>query len=201
MKKIIILITTVSLIALFIACSGQVIGTNQDIPKGSSANSQQSQELDKFDYKFFKDVANSGITSQTWDSASQISPESLVCFFGNTTGLSQLSTDVESVVISGDIVESYIQLYFAVDNKYIRQAMFYDSNNNTYDIPIPYDGAASAKVVAVSEKDDIISLSYEYYSPSDDITVIREGTLDIQILEPYFKYNYISCSTTDKSQM
>lgn len=198
MKKIWTVVVSFLIIITLTACTS-----------GAADQASSQNDLLEYEYEYFRPVASSIITAQNWDDASQLSPESLVNFFADKTGLSRLSTDAEAVIIPGDVVESYIQLYFAVDNDYIRQvtsydseniptAPYYDRENHTYGLLIPGDWGG-AKVVAVSEKDDILSLSYEYYSREDGTTVIREGTIDIQILGPQ-QYHYISCSMIDKAQ-
>ena len=56
-------------------------------------------------------------------------------------------------------------------------------------------GAASSKVVDIARNDDILTLSFEYYSPADEITIIRTGTLNIQIENDGYKY--ISCTSKE----
>lgn len=151
-------------------------------------------DLTEYEYKYFLSLAKAGITSQTWQSASQIEPDYLVEFFSEKTGLNRLSTDSKPIVISDDIVEPYVQLFFDVDASIIRQSNYYDRNSRSYRIPIASGGAAAAKVIAVSEKDDIITISYNYFSPSDEAEAFLEGSLDIRCLGP-IEYHFVSCNT------
>lgn len=160
-----------------------------------SSQVQQNQNLDELYYKYFKDVADSAITSQSWDNASQIRPEFLVEFFGSRTQLSWLSTDAEPTTVPKELVESFVQLYFDIDAAYMRQSKFYNKETNAYDLSIPPSGAASYKVIDAVMKDNILTISYEYYSPADDALVIREGKLNIEIMAPT-RFKYISCETT-----
>ncbi len=122
----------------------------------SNESQQSSQNLDKLYYKYFKDVADAAITSQSWDDASQIRPEFLVGFFGERTELNRLSTDDKPVAVPEELVESFIQLYFDVDTAHMRQAISYNKETHAYDLSIPSSGAVSDKVIDAVKKDNIL---------------------------------------------
>lgn len=188
----------------FISAEGSHSGVSSVSEISQIENSSQSftgetliiQNLDELDYRYFKDVADASITSQSWNNASQIRPEFLINFFGTRTGLSILSIDSDSATAPEELVESFVQMYFNVDTARMRQSVFYNKEANTYDIPIPPGGAATYKVIDAVIEGNITTLSYEYYSAADDKTVIRKGILKIDTTDS-LKYKYISCDTIE----
>lgn len=192
----------VAIAILFTTACGNVSKPNPIEQNTSNIRSQKIIDLNELDYKLFKDVANAGITSQTWDDASQIRPEFLVNFFGARTELSWLSIDMESAEVPAELVESFVKLHFDVDASHLQKAEFYNEDKNAYELPTPPSGAASFKVVDAVMDNCILTLFYEYYSPADDITVIRKGNLKIEFPDEYqaefqLQYRYISCETTE----
>lgn len=203
-KKIIAKKSAVILITLFLftSCNAELPIENISplVPSSNSntLSANTKQNYDELTNKFLKDMANAWITSQTWNDASQIDPDFLISFFCARTGLGQLPLYGEPAVAPAELVESFVKLYFDVDESHLRKAVYYNEDTNTYKLPISMGGAASFKVVdAVVENYDL-TLFYEYYSPADDTTVIRTGNLKIEPSNEYFtRYKYVSCETTE----
>lgn len=139
-------------------------------------------------YKYLRFASETSITATNWDNPSEIPADRLIKFFSNKTNLAMLSTDANMITIPAPIVERYIQLYFNVESNYIKQSEYYNAQSNDYFIPIPSGGPSSVKVVDIEEKDNIVTIAYEYYSPTDEITVIRTGTLTVKTDQTDFKY-------------
>lgn len=82
-----------------------------------------------------------------------------------------------------------------MESDYLKQSEYYNAQSDDYSIPMHSSGAASVKAVDVDKKDNIVTITYEYYSPADEVTVIRTGTLTVETDNADFQY--LSNKTTE----
>lgn len=94
--------------------------------------------------------------------------------------------------VPAEELEQKLQERFDVSAELLRQSEYYDPETGLY-IPGYVGSSARYEVTGAREEDGCLLLDYEYYSPADDKTVIRQGTLT---LEKYGDgYRYLSCVT------
>ena len=82
--------------------------------------------------------------------------------------------------------------HFDVSREFLKTSKQYDADREVYILDY-LGGSASSKVVGAKENSGVLALDFEYYSPIDDATVIRTGTLSIQTNTT--PYKYLSCES------
>lgn len=132
----------------------------------------------------------SGITSYTWEDATQIPPDCFISFFMAQTK----NQDITERQIAAVELEQLVQQYFDVETEDIRKSSLYRSETQTY--AMAELKTELARVVSASEYQNSITLYFEYYSATDDATVIRDGILFLETTDDG-GYRYQSCETTD----
>lgn len=192
---------------LLTGCQGQ---TDETSEKGANSSSSEmasttfsEEELDSFYTEYYYPVFLAAITSESWSDTSK---------WENTDGhwadrLINYYTAVKYYSIPGqpqerdtskedtepaEIVEDFIMQHFNVSREFLRTSQQYDAEREVYILEY-LGGAASSKVIGAEENSGVLALDFEYYSPMDDTTVIRTGTLSIQTnITPY---KYLSCES------
>ncbi len=156
-------------------------------------------DLEQLDTEYFDSVFLASITAQNWTNPEDLRPDSLINYY-TASQYYQPDRKAESNMKIDETVpsrklEDVVLSHFDVSVDFLRSAEGYDKENDVYALEY-LGGAASAKVVKAEQNGDVLTLSFEYYSPSDDATVIRTGTLSIQITGD--GYRYLSCATEAK---
>ncbi len=163
---------------------------------GDKTTSAAVQSVDLKDYDqlyeiYFKNVFLSSITATSWSGAEEVEPDKLVYFYiFNTVAEKYAGEDWMALRIPAKEVEGFIQSYFNVSSEHLRKSQYYHKDTDSYSFD-GVGGAASSKVVNAQREGDELKLDFEYYSPADDVTAIRKGTLTIELLQDGFEY--ISC--------
>ena len=147
---------------------------------------------------YFYPVFLSSISASTWNDPTELSPNNFVDYYIATRYYQpgkalERNTEQEDIVSSQEL-EAFVFNHFDISSDFLKQADSYDPDKDIYVLGY-LGGAASSKVVDIARSDDILTLSFEYYSPADEITIIRTGTLNIQIENDGYKY--ISCTSKE----
>ncbi len=164
----------------------------------SSMNpSLNTVSIDLNDYEsltieYLAPLALSSITSTTWSKADEILPHRFGLFYVAKKSSTDNSTNWDITPFDAEEVESLVKNYFDISSEYLRSSDYYDADSSSYTFE-SLGGAASFKVVDAKLDDQTLLLSYEYYSPADEVSVIRKGVLTIMLGEQ--SYQYISCLT------
>lgn len=149
-----------------------------------------TDDLEYLYNEYFEPAFWGAVTAQTWDNPEQLLPENFAKFYAAKAMPKTRESEQESVAAKD--FEGYIQSYFNVSPDFLRKAEIYDEKTDSYIIGY-LGGGASAKVVGAKTDGEMLMLNYEYYSPADDVTVIRRGTLRIKFETDGYKY--VSCAT------
>lgn len=155
-----------------------------------------SEKFEYFYEDYFYPAFLSVITASTWDDPEKLNPSYFVNYY-TAVQYYQIphgseTDDFQETSVEAGKLEEMIVSHFDVSVDFLRQAKEYDRNSNTYLLEY-LGGAASAKIVKATQNGDILMLEFEYYSPADEVTVIRTGTLNIKITDDNFKY--LSCTS------
>lgn len=166
---------------------------------GSQSSSANRISIDLNDYEsltteYLAPLALSSITAAKWSNADEISPHRFGLFYvaKKSSADSSHSTNWDTAPCDAEEVESLVTNYFDISSEYLRSSDYYDVGSSSYTFK-SLGGAASFQVVDAKLEDQKLSLIYEYYSPADGATVIREGVLTIMLGE--HNYKYVSCLT------
>ena len=168
-----------------------------DLAESSIANINGSINLSDYEAltkEYLAPLALSSITVTTWNNANEILPHRFGLFYvaKKSSADSSNSTNWDTTSVDAEEVESLIKNYFDISLEYLRSSDYYDVDSSSYTFE-SLGGAASFKVVDAKLNAQKLLLGYEYYSPADGVTVIREGVLTIMLGE--HSYKYVSCST------
>lgn len=191
MKKTVSSILVPLLVALsLISCSNQT-QVDSTIAHISAENIDSAMDL--VSYEYLLPLSLSGIGSESWDTANDIPAECFDMFYAKKALPKDRDLSKDTVIPEIEY-EAYIQQYFDVDSEHLRSAPNYNSQNHCYNIGY-LGSSAPAKITDIVTDEASILLSFEYYSPSDETTAIRSGTLTIKTSET--GYRFISCSSED----
>ncbi|RPF42119.1 hypothetical protein EDD70_2862 [Hydrogenoanaerobacterium saccharovorans] len=153
--------------------------------------SQNQPNIDLTDFEqlkteFIAPIVLSTIGAENWTNANDIPAEYFDSFYAFKVLPKERSQDKSDVIAQKDY-ESYIQNYFDVTSEHLKTSDTFSPSTNSY--TIGYLGSsASFAVTDAKIKNDTLTLQYEYYSPADDTTVIRKGTLVIKFDGENYKY-------------
>ena len=202
MKQVISKLLMVILVLGLSGCGGQPY--DGGIKASSETDSSKSPSLnnvsiDLNDYEsltkeYLAPLVLSSITSTTWSNADEILPHRFGLFYvaKKSSADSLNSTNWDTTPFDAEEVESLVKNYFDISSEYLRSSNYYDADSSSYTFE-SLGGATSFKVVDAKLDDQKLLLSYEYYSPADEVSVIRKGVLTIMLGE--HSYRYISCLT------
>ena len=188
MKKITSILIALLIMVSFVACE------NTSAPTSNPPASNELNDLDALSEKYLAPLVLAGITIDSWSNANEILPPRIAIFYAAVKdiedGVGQ--TNWDTAALDASDVETLVQKYFDVSTDVLHDAPYYDAASNTYKFE-SLGGAAGFGVVGANRDGSKLILSYEYYSPADDVTVIREGELTINI--DGNDYKYVSCTT------
>lgn len=192
---------------LLTGCQNQVgnsFNTESNTSSEISNYTENKENIETLNAEYYYPAFLASITAESWNNTNEWEnsdshwPDRLVNFYtakkyysipGSPEERDTIMEDVEDA----ELVEDFVMQYFDVSREFLRTSQQYDDERGVY--ILEYLGnAASSKVVSVEEKDGILGLNFEYYSPMDDTTIIRTGTLYIQ--KNTTSYKYLSCVST-----
>lgn len=212
MKKFVYTIFCTFLLILivigFVSCKATLLQPDTDTKKESTSlyepissidnDAQKNLDLNNLDAltrKYLDPVFWASITAKSWNSPSEIPPEDFVNFYIFSFLEKNKGIDRETYRVSVKEYEEFIKQYFDIEDSQLQQVPEYDEKMNEYSNFGYLGGGASGKVTAAEVREDRLILQYEYYSPADDVTVIRTGILNIYISDNGYKY--LSCKTKE----
>lgn len=205
MKKMVVSIIAFCL--LLTGCQNQVgdfFNSESNISSEISNYAENEEKIEELNAEYYYPAFLASITAESWNDTNEWEnsdshwPDRLVNFYiaKKYYSISESPEERDATmedIEDADLVENFIMQYFDVSREFLRTSQQYDAERGVY--ILGYLGnAASSKVVSVEEKDGILGLNFEYYSPMDDTTVIRTGTLYIQ--KNTTSYKYLSCVST-----
>lgn len=161
-------------------------------PSGSSSEPETSgYDLTRLTNEYLAPIAISGIGAVNWEDPSELSPDQLLSYYVVWAMPVERNLE-EPEKVPAEELEQKLQERFDVSAELLRQSEYYDPETGLY-TPGYVGSSARYEVTGAREEDGCLLLDYEYYSPADDKTVIRQGTLT---LEKYGDgYRYLSCVT------
>ncbi len=191
MKKAVSSVLVVLLLAFsFISCSSP---TQEDSTSAHVSADIIHSAVDLISYEYLLPISLSGMGAESWDSANDIPAECFDMFYARKALPKDRDLSKDTVIPQNEY-EAYIQQYFDVDSEHLRSAPNYDSQLRSY--IIGYLGSsAPAGITDIETNEASIQLSFEYYSPADETTVIQSGTILIETDES--GYRYTSCSSNE----
>ena len=170
----------------------------------SGSGEEFSQEqLEQFYEEYFYPVFLSSVTAATWDGPEDWDnpeehwPDRLVnCYtaakYYSAAGEAEKGELEPETTVPQQELEEWTMARFDVTADFLRQSSQYDEDRQVYVLEY-LGGAASSRVVGAEKNGDVLSLSFEYYSPADEETVIRTGVLDLRLEED--GYRFVSCTS------
>ena len=162
-------------------------------PSSTNQMNVNTSDLNYLTEEFLVSMSRSGITAHSWNSVEEIPVDNLMLFYVAKNDISNNNNiNWDTTPIKANDVELYITKYFDISPDYLHNSKYYDSNSNAYQFE-SLGGAASAKVISAEINGNELILCYEYYSPADDVTVIRDGTLVLVFSDN--NYFYSTCAT------
>jgi len=189
--------TTLSLAAL-ILCLCFCFSACSPAKAPSSSAPLDPENLDELysDYfhPYFHPVFWSSITASSWSDPAELDPRHFVHYYTaaqyyNTHNDDKDWTELPESVPAQEL-EDFVLSHFDVSTELLRSADAYDPEKNVYAIEY-MGGASSARVVDATLEGDLLLLTFEYYSPADDVTVTRSGTLQLRVGNG--THQYLSC--------
>jgi len=189
------IVIAVLLTTFMAACTANTVNPQEPVVSNTESESimQATANLDDLTDEYLAPLGLASISSLSWDNAANIPSHNLGLFYvAKISLITSESIDWDTTPHEADEVESLIMQYFDVTPEYIRTSEYYNSDDNTY-VFESFGGAASFKVVDSKMENEALILDYEYYSPADDVSVIREGIITVAI--DGNSYKYISCNT------
>lgn len=200
MKSIAVCVICLSLV-LLVSCKD-----NSDVSKVfesdaetfSSSLTAQIGSLDLSDYDvvgdmFLMPIAISGIGSENWTDPNEINSEYFNSFYAIKTLPVDRNLDEDTIVPQLDY-ETFVQQYFDIASEHLRLSQTYNADEKHYTIGFVGSGAPFA-VTHANVEEELLVLTYEYYSPADQTTIIRTGTIRIALGEKTYKY--VSCKVNE----
>lgn len=154
-------------------------------------------DLEGLTKEYLAPVFLASISSQNWQHAEEIPPHNLGLFF---VAKRSLTDDAyremiwDAAVFGQEDVEALVLQYFDIPVERLRESEYYQPQTESY-VFESLGGAATARVVKAELQQNVLTLFYEYYSPADDATVIRKGTLCVTFSQE--GYRYTSCTTSE----
>lgn len=198
---------TLLLMILFLSgCSAQTslldaesTGDGEVAPAFSSSQEEQEEpvtDLEEIYRLYFHPLFLATITAESWDDPQQLSPDAFVHYYlarHYYDPVHPAERDLErEETVDQQVLEQEVMSHFDVSREFLRQSQEYDPDRGVY-VMNYLGGAASSKVVGATWNGDRLSISFEYYSPADDTTVIRSGSLQMYISGE--EYQYLSCTS------
>ena len=194
-------------IAILSACSA-VSPVSRELPSSSAEEDsgcsssqeetvEQLLDLTEIYDLYFHPVFLSCISAESWENPEQLQPGVFVHYY-----LARHYYDPkhpvernleEEETVDQLVLEQEVMSHFQVTTEFLRQAQEYDPTRGVYRMDY-LGGAASSKVVSATWNGDQLTIAFEYYSPADDTTVIRRGSLQMSFTGE--EYQYISCTST-----
>lgn len=188
----------VRLLALFIVWAMLCGCSLMPVQKGDGntpAADLTPAEIAEFETEYFLPVAYVAISSENWTSPEELPGHNLVEFYMVKKYMEDLPGPLKVPFkefpsrVDADEVEKYIKRYFDVSTERIREAENYDPKTNQYEFVFEIGGAATFNLVGGERlKNGNVILNFEYYSPADDITVIRSGELKLAPVDGGYMY-------------
>lgn len=144
-----------------------------------------TSNLEEIKEEYVYPVIYPGVLSETtWTDPNEAIPDSFIGFYCYKTGKT-------SGTENADTLEKYVQQYFNVSTSTLQKANTYDSTSKKYNLYEVTPGAYSIEVIAASQKDDIITIDYELYSPDNQTTPSNKGKILIDVSGDTVKYKSI----------
>lgn len=161
-------------------------------PSGSPSEPETSgYDLTGLTNEYLAPIAISGIGAVNWEDPSELSPDQLLSYYvvWAMRWSAILRSPKKFPPRSWNRSSRNGSMY---QQSCCCQSEYYDPETGLY-TPGYVGSSARYEVTGAREEDGCLLLDYEYYSPADDKTVIRQGTLT---LEKYGDgYRYLSCVT------
>lgn len=161
------------------------------LSESSSGSESGNYDPAQLTEDYLAPIAISGIGAENWEDPSALDPDQLLSYYVVWAMPGERNPE-EPETIPAEELEAKLQERFDVSSDLLRQSECYDPETGLY-TPGYVGSSAGFQVTEAREENGRLLLSYEYYSPADDQTVIRRGTLT---LEKYGDgYRYLSCDT------